>query len=288
MAITDVRELRSFEFSESLESKGKVTLQGSVDLLALHDSLPDFAALAEDSTSWPNLSGGKIPQVGDMRLIAGVLFKVKGRKFAFYKGDDADRAVKITLSYEAQKEDTEQPTPEEEDEESWQRLSVTTEQKECPLDDHGANGEFDNDPKSAKNSAGDPLDGLTENRCLLRFKYTNTKVATPNFNTLTKYVNTTNDQPFIGGARRTMLCLGYNAEYDDNNGDTLYVDEEGMLNGTDFGFKLFGRTFYGSGILYGSTIEGENCSVKTDIKKIKPTFVELKPNPPVPFTFISF
>lgn len=243
MAITDVRELRSFEFSESLEAKGKVTLQGSVELLALHDSVPDFGALAEDSTSWANLSGGSIPQVGDLRLVAGVLFKVKGRKFAFYKGDDADRAVKITLSYEAQKEDTEQPTPEEEEQESWRRLSVSTEQKECPLDDHGANGEFNNDPKAAKNSAGDPLDGLTENRCLLRYKYTNTKVATPNFNALTSYVNTTNDAPFIGGARRTMLCLGYNADYDDKQSlwtvsvEWLYDPKGHVVTVWDAGFN---------------------------------------------------
>jgi hypothetical protein len=215
MAITDVRQLRSFEFSESLEAKGKVTLQGSVDLLALHDSVPDFGVLAADESTWANLGGAKIPQVGDLRLIAGVLFKVKGRKFAFYKGDDADKAVKITLSYEAQREDTEQPTPEEEEQESWRRLSVSTEQKECTLTDQGENGEYNANPKAPTNSAGDPVDGLTENRCLLRFKYTNTKVATPSFQTLTGYVNTTNDGPFIGGARRTMLCVGYSADYDE-------------------------------------------------------------------------
>lgn len=99
-------------------------------------------------------------------------------------------------------------------------------------------------------------------------------------------INTTGDLGATYTALNVdMIQVGY---YDDNNGDTLYVDEEGMLNGTDYGFKLFGQTFYGSGILYGSTIDGENCSVKTDIKNIKPTFVELQPNPPVPFTFISF
>jgi hypothetical protein len=243
MAIIDVRELRSFEYSETLGEKGKITLNGSVELLAVHDAVPDFGVLAEDTTAWANLGYSTIPQVGDLRTAAGVLFKVKSRKLSFYKGDDADRAVKIAIAYEAQTEDTEQPTPEEEDEESWQRLSVTTEQKECPLDDHGANGEFDNDPKSAKNSAGDPLDGLTENRCLLRFKYTNTKVATPNFNTLTKYVNTTNDQPFIGGARRTMLCLGYNAEYDDKQSlwtvsvEWLYDPKGHVVTVWDAGFN---------------------------------------------------
>lgn len=215
MAITDVRELRSFEYSETLGEKGKVTLNGSVELLALHDATPDFGVLAEDTTVWPNLGNATIPQVGELRLVAGTLFKVKTRKLAFYKGDDADRAIKISISYEAQKEDTEQPTPEEEEQESWRRLSVSTEQKECTLTDQGENGEYNANPKAATNSAGDPVDGLTENRSLLRFKYTNTKVATPNFGALTGYVNTTNDGFFIGCARRTMLCVGYSADYDD-------------------------------------------------------------------------
>jgi hypothetical protein len=207
--------LRSFEYGESRESKGKITLTGSVELLALHDSPPDFGVLAEDSASWPNLNGGSIPQVGDKRLIAGVLFKVKSRKLSYYKGDDADRAIKIAIAYEAQKEDTDQPEPEDPDAEGWQKISVTTEQKECPLTDQGENGEYNAAPKAATNSAGDPVDGLTENRCLLRITYTNTKVADPNLSVLNEYVNTTNETQFMGAKRRTMLCVGYNANYDD-------------------------------------------------------------------------
>jgi hypothetical protein len=215
MAITDVRELRSFEYSETLGEKGKITLNGSVELLALHDATPDFGVLAEDTTAWANLGYATIPQVGELRLAAGVLFKVKSRKLSYYKGDDADRAVKIAIAYEAQKEDTEQPTPEEEEAEGWLRISVTSEQKECPLTDQGENGEYNAAPKAATNSAGDPVDGLTENRCLLRIKYTNTKVKNPGLGVLNGYLNTTNKTQFLGAKRRTMLCVGYSADYDD-------------------------------------------------------------------------
>lgn len=105
-------------------------------------------------------------------------------------------------------------------------------------------------------------------------------------NKVVSMINTTGDLGATYTALNVdMIQVGY---YDDNNGDTLYVDEEGMLNGTDFGFKLFGRTFYGNGILYGSTIEGDNASVKTDINSINPTYVELSANPKIPFTIISF
>jgi hypothetical protein len=243
MAITDVRELRSFEYSETLGDKGRITLAGSVDLLALHNSTPDFGTLAEDSTSWTNLGNATIPKVGETRLVAGVMFTVKSRKMAYYKGDDADRAVKITVAYEAQDEESEQEQPEDQEAETWKRLSISTEQKECPLTDHGANGEHDAAPRFARNSAGDPLDGLTENRCLLRLTYTNTKVRSPNFASLTAYVNTTNDREFLGAARRTLLCLGYNADYDDKVGlwnvnvEWLYDPQQHIVTVWDAGFN---------------------------------------------------
>jgi hypothetical protein len=241
MAITDVRELRSFEYSETLGDKGRITLAGSVDLLALHNSTPDFGTLADDSTSWTNLGNATIPKVGETRLVAGVLFTVKSRKMAYYKGDDADRAVKITVAYEAQDEESEQPEPEDQEAETWKRISISTEQKECPLTDEGADGTLGGQP--AKNSAGDPLDGLTENRCLQRLTYTNTKVRSPNFASLTAYVNTTNDREFLGAARRTLLCLGYNADYDDKFGlwnvnvEWLYDPEQHVVKVWDAGFN---------------------------------------------------
>lgn len=42
------------------------------------------------------------------------------------------------------------------------------------------------------------------------------------------------------------------------NGDTLYVDEEGLINGTDFGFEINGLIFMGNGIIYGTNREDPN------------------------------
>jgi hypothetical protein len=243
MAIIDVRELRSFEYGETLGDKGRITLAGSVDLLALHDSTPDFGALADDSSTWPNLGNQKIPKVGETRLVAGVMFKVKSRKLSYYKGDDADRAIKIAVTYEAQDDESEQPEPEDQETETWKRISISTEQKECPLTDQGENGEYNAAPKPATNSAGDPVDGLTENRCLLRLTYTNTKVVSPNIAALTSYVNTTNEVAFLGASRRTMLCVGYNADFDDKvdqwvvSVDWLYDPKGHFVEFHDAGFN---------------------------------------------------
>ena len=47
------------------------------------------------------------------------------------------------------------------------------------------------------------------------------------------------------------------------NGDTLYVDDEGFLNeGVTRGFLFDGSFFAGNGLVLGSDDEGESCSVK--------------------------
>lgn len=63
------------------------------------------------------------------------------------------------------------------------------------------------------------------------------------------------------------------------NGDVLYVDEEGLLNGTDFGFELGGRQYVGNGLIYGTNRENpeHNDSALTDIKALKPKFFKLVP-----------
>ena len=39
------------------------------------------------------------------------------------------------------------------------------------------------------------------------------------------------------------------------NGDTLWVDEEGLINGTDFGFQLDGIDYMGNGLILGTNRE---------------------------------
>jgi hypothetical protein len=62
------------------------------------------------------------------------------------------------------------------------------------------------------------------------------------------------------------------------NGDTLWVDEEGLINGTDFGFQLDGREYVGNGLIFGTNRMNPelNDSAVTDIKNIKVKFFTLQ------------
>lgn len=63
------------------------------------------------------------------------------------------------------------------------------------------------------------------------------------------------------------------------NGDTLYVDEEGLINGTDFGFEINGNQYVGNGLIFGLDINSENGNgpALTDIKSLKIKFFKLVP-----------
>jgi hypothetical protein len=62
------------------------------------------------------------------------------------------------------------------------------------------------------------------------------------------------------------------------NGDTLWVDEEGLINGTDFGFQLDGIDYMGNGLIYGTNRMNPelNDSAVTDMKKLKLKFFTLQ------------
>lgn len=61
--------------------------------------------------------------------------------------------------------------------------------------------------------------------------------------------------------------------YDPETGDTMYVDEEGLINGTTVGFELFGRQYAGSGIIFGTNPEtGDNASAVTKLEDVNPKF----------------
>lgn len=63
------------------------------------------------------------------------------------------------------------------------------------------------------------------------------------------------------------------------NGDTLWVDEEGLINNTDFGFSLDGVEYMGNGLIYGTNrMNPELCdSAVTPIENIKVRFFKLIP-----------
>lgn len=59
-----------------------------------------------------------------------------------------------------------------------------------------------------------------------------------------------------------------------DNLDTLYIDDEGLLIDDDqykgaFYFKNFSQPLFGHGLIIGTTEEGENANVLSDIKSIE-------------------
>jgi hypothetical protein len=63
------------------------------------------------------------------------------------------------------------------------------------------------------------------------------------------------------------------------NGDTLWVDEEGLINGTDFGFQVQGLEFLGNGLILGTNRMNPEAhdSALTKIEDLKLKFFELVP-----------
>lgn len=67
-----------------------------------------------------------------------------------------------------------------------------------------------------------------------------------------------------------MIEVGY---YNPETGDTMYIDEEGLINGTTVGFELFGRQYAGSGIIFGTNPEtGDNAAAVIKLEDVKPKF----------------
>ena len=62
------------------------------------------------------------------------------------------------------------------------------------------------------------------------------------------------------------------------NGDTLWVDEEGLINGTDFGFQLDGVDFMGNGLILGTNRENPelDASAVTPLEKLKIKFFQVQ------------
>lgn len=52
----------------------------------------------------------------------------------------------------------------------------------------------------------------------------------------------------------TFTCVGL------GGGETLYVDDEGLINGTDYGFTLQGydNPLFGNGLILGTTADGDS------------------------------
>lgn len=225
MAIIDVRQLRSFEFSETKAAKGSIQRTGSVELLVLNNATPDFGAIASDTTSWPNFFNRKIPQINDFELVGGIDFYVTSRKFA-YADNENEYAVKVTVRYDSFDPEINEPgggdgsspedPPEEgDDSDAGTRWTYSTMQVQVPLTDEGVFGDLG--AKPATNSAGDFVDGLTEDRALQKWTYTNPVALNVDIAALHEYVNKVNSRAFRGQPARTVRCMGFNAEFDEVN-----------------------------------------------------------------------
>ena len=56
-----------------------------------------------------------------------------------------------------------------------------------------------------------------------------------------------------------------------NEGDAIFVDDEGLMNGTQtfFTYKGAHQPFAGNGMIIGSNEDGESVECKTDIDEVK-------------------
>lgn len=242
MAIIDVRQLRSFQFEESKSQKGSIQQTASAELLVINDAAPDFGAIANDTNTWPNFFNRRIPQINDLETVGGIEFYVTKRRFEYYDSEN-EFAVKVTIGYDSKAEDEDEggDEPQNDDPDTWKRITIASETMTVPLTNEGENGEKGSIP--ACNSAGDPVDGLTEDRAVVKLTYTNTKVPFPNFAKLLEYTNKTNSTPFLGASRRKIRCMGFNGEFDDKNQlwvigvDFLYDPEGHVVKYFDAGFN---------------------------------------------------
>lgn len=247
MALTDARILRSLRISESKADKGTKQVSATQELLILSDTKdPSFNEILADTTVWTNLGGSALPQIDDQTVVNGVTLNVTSRSLSYFK--DNERAVVMEVRYDAKAEPgggSEQP--EGSDPETWQKITIASQQVTKPaigwkrLEDVPAFSNAGQLP--ARNSAGDPVDGLEEESALVRLTYTNTQVLNPRFDQLLRYTNTCNDGLFLGGPEYSVRMTGWNGEYDQKNNvwsisiDFVYKPDLWEIQYFDAGFN---------------------------------------------------
>lgn len=211
MALTDVRQLRSFRFSEQRQDDGTILYTGSVDLLVISDTKnPSFSAIKDDTQMWPNFYNRKIPQLGDAELIGDIEMYVVSRELSHYK--DNDRAIVVAVKYEQKPADEEDP-PQPEQPEFFRKFTFQAVQTTQPASESIPQN-ADDPLKPPLNSADDPVDGLTEEVAMIRATYTNGRVVSPNFQKLWTYMNKINDVAFLGADKWTIRVTGIGADFD--------------------------------------------------------------------------
>jgi hypothetical protein len=220
--IEDARVLYSLRVTESKGDKSTIQLSASEDyLIVCKDKNPSFWDVLADTSSWVNLGSKPLPQIDDKLFVSGKELYVTSRDVSYYK--DNERSLVMSVKYDAKDEAAEEPPkPEGTDPETWQRITVTSQQitkpaigwpsfGALPLENAGGEG------SGAQNSAGDPVDGLEEESSMVKLTYTNTQVLSPNFPELNRYTNRCNTNAFLGADPYHVRMIGWNAEYDQKN-----------------------------------------------------------------------
>jgi hypothetical protein len=238
MALVDARIRRSAKISEAKDSKGVLQLSGSQDFLVISDTPnPTFASVLDDSTSWPKI-GGPLPKVGDLAVVGGKSLRCTSREVSFE--NDSDRVLLLSVKYSVKEEEDEDP-PEGTEPDTWQRITIRTEQMTEPAQGWvtfnravaaGPDEDF------ARNSAGDPVDGLEEDTAMARLTYTNTQVEDPDFAKLLEYTNTCNSVEFLGGREYSVRCMGWSGEYDQKN-NVWSISAEFLYNPNDWSIEFY-------------------------------------------------
>jgi len=217
-AVVEVDQLHDTTVTETMTDKGAIEWTAKESYLVKLDARnSNFVAVADS---------GLVPQVGDNGSFGSRTLHVHTRTFSYYKNNPT--MCHVEVQYVGKQADALTPEPGQsqenneaepdnaaEDPTTWQKITVTTEQRQTLLTDHGVGGAL-GDPFGipAVNAAGDPIDGLTEDRALVKMVYADSMVDAPNFAGLLSYVNKINLEQFLGGAERTVRCMGFSADYD--------------------------------------------------------------------------
>ena len=254
--VVEVDQLHDTTVTETMTDKGAIEWTAKESyLVKLNARNSNFVAVADS---------GLVPQVGDNGSFGSRVLHVHTRTFSYYKnnptmchvevqyvGKQADALTPSEHQNESQENNEREPDNAAEDPESWQKITVTTEQRQTLLTDHGIGGLLPTEGLGkglfggvpATNKAGDPIDGLTEDRALVKLVYADPNVNAPNFKNLLSYVNRINSDDFLGGQERTVRCMGFNADYDQKGNawsislEFLYDPKEHKVSCYNAGFN---------------------------------------------------
>lgn len=258
--VVEVDQLHDTTVTETMTDKGAIEWTAKESYLVKLDARnSNFVAVADS---------GLVPQVGDNGSFGSRVLHVHTRTFSYYKNNPT--MCHVEVSYVGKQADALTPEPGEsqenneaepdnaaEDPATWQKITVTTEQRQTLLTDHGVGGAL-GDPFGipAVNAAGDPIDGLTEDRALVKLVYSDPNVRRPNFAGLLSYVNKINLEKFLGGDERTVRCMGFSADYD-QKGNAWSISVEFLYDPKEHKVMCFNAGF-------NQKVGGKRVAIMTD------------------------